>query len=75
MKFLITLHVLYQKLIQFKWNIILKKLFDDPITISSGYTYEKKHIEKHIKENGNIDPQNKFSKTIELIFFLGWKLI
>lgn len=34
----------------------IKKLFDDPITVSSGYTYEKKLIEKHIKSAGYIDP-------------------
>ena len=32
---------------------------EDPVVISSGFTYEKSEILKHFKVNGNTDPLNR----------------
>lgn len=38
---------------------ITDELFVDPVMLSSGFTYEKKAIEKHFKINGYFDPMTR----------------
>ena len=38
---------------------ITDDLMEEPVMISSGFTYEKSEIQKHFKTNGNFDPLNR----------------
>ena len=38
---------------------ITDDLMEEPVVISSGFTYEKSEILKHFQTNGNFDPLNR----------------
>ena len=38
---------------------ITDELMDEPVTLQSGFTYEKCEIMKHFKTNGNFDPMTR----------------
>jgi len=38
---------------------ITDELMDEPVTLSSGFTYEKSQILRHFQINGNFDPMTR----------------
>lgn len=39
--------------------LFTEELMEEPVMLSSGFTYEKNQIEKHFEINGNFDPQTR----------------
>lgn len=38
---------------------ITDELMDEPVLLTSGFTYEKSEITRHFEKNGNFDPMTR----------------
>lgn len=46
---------------------ITDELMDEPVTLTSGFTYEKEQILKHFQTNGNFDPMTREEVNVNIL--------
>jgi hypothetical protein len=46
---------------------ISDELMEEPVMLTSGFTYEKAMIKEHFKHNGNIDPMTRESVDVKML--------